>query len=351
MYALDEIAEDRANFHSAIMTAAPYRPLYVKIKVVWGCNLRCRGCNHWRERRGPPLPTSRLIEIVDELAEMGCRKIHLSGGEPTLRPDLETLVARIAERDMRATMTTNATLITRERAAALAAAGLKGVNVSIDSPDPDIHDRLRGIKGAWKRTVKGTRYLRRRMKKGTLRINAVVSRLNYASLADLPDLAGELGADSLNLIPLDENTDEARRLNKQHILDYNLQIAPRIVERALALGLMQGVEQAYPYGTTHEEIEQAKEGRYARGQYDNTPCFAPWTHALIDHQGLVNICCVLRQEPIMGDLACQSFAQVWEGPVYHMVRCEQRRPLSDGCRRCDDFLSENRTLYRLYAGC
>jgi MoaA/NifB/PqqE/SkfB family radical SAM enzyme len=350
MYALDEIAENRVSFHRAIVTAAPYHPLYVKVKVVWGCNLRCRGCNHWRERRGPPLPTSRLMEVMDELAEMGCRKIHLSGGEPTLRPDLEPLIARIAERNIRPTMTTNATLITRERAAALAVAGLRGVNVSIDSPDPEIHDRLRGIKGAWKRAVKGTRYLRRRMKKGSLRINTVISRLNYASLSDLPELTADLGADRLNLIPLDENTDEARRLNKHHILDYNARIAPRIAEKALALGLMQHIEQAYPYGTTQGEIEQAKEGHYARGQYDNAPCFAPWTHALIDHQGLVNLCCVLRQAPIMGDLASQTFAQIWEGSVYRTVRGEQRRPLFDGCRRCDDFLSENRALYRLYAG-
>jgi MoaA/NifB/PqqE/SkfB family radical SAM enzyme len=347
MYALDEITRDWDNFKAALLAGTPYRPLYVKMKVVWGCNLRCRGCNHWREARESALPSARWLELVDELADMGCRKIHLSGGEPTMRADLEALITRIVARDMRVTITTNATLITRQRARALAEAGLKGVNVSIDSPDPGIHDRMRGIGGAWKRTVKGTRYLRRRMKRGHLRINAVVCRLNYPSLAGLPELAADLGADYLNLIPLDENTDDARRLNKQHILDYNERIAPRIAEKALALGLMQHIGQAYPFGLTSGEIEESKEGRYARGHYDAHPCFAPWTHALIDHQGQVNVCCVLRTGPIMGDLNCQSFSQAWEGPFYGALRGTQRLPLFEGCRRCDDFLEENQRLYRL----
>lgn len=347
MYALDEIAGDLTAFRAAVLTGAPYRPLYVKMKVVWGCNLRCRGCNHWREARAAALPLARLQALVDELAGMGCRKIHLSGGEPALRPDLETLIGHIAAHGIRPTLTTNATLITRERARALAQAGLKGVNISIDSPAPEVHDRMRGVAGAWKRTIKGARYLRRRLKHGHIRVNAVISRLNYASLVDLPDLAADLGADFLNLIPLDENTGDVRRLSKAQILDYNTRLAPRIAERSLALGLMQHAGQAYPYGITPGEIELAKAGDYARGHYDVRPCYAPWTHALIDHQGRVNVCCVLRTAPVMGDLSEQTFAQIWDGPPYRALRHHPLRPLFAGCRRCDDFLAENRALHDL----
>jgi MoaA/NifB/PqqE/SkfB family radical SAM enzyme len=347
MYALDEIAADVAAFRAAVETGASYRPLYVKIKVIWGCNLQCLGCNHWRDTRPTTLTLDRWQVIIDELASLGCRKIHLSGGEPTLRADLENLIARIAAHGMRPTLTTNATLITRDRARTLAAAGLKAANVSLDSPDPRVHDRMRGVDGAWKRTIKGVTYLRRRLKHGHLRINAVISRLNYTSLADLPDLAANLGADYLTLIPLDENTADVRRLNKAQILDYNSRIAPRIAERALALGLMQSVNHAYPFGSTALEIELTKVGNYARGQYAVHPCYAPWTHALIDHTGTVNVCCVLRTAPVMGDLSEQTFSQVWSGPNYSALRLDRRRPLFEGCRRCDDFLHENRALYEL----
>src|SRR5262245_36032991 len=149
-------------------------------------------CNHWRWKREAPLKLPQLMGVVDELVKLGCRKIHISGGEPTLYPGLEQLIAHMSGHGLRVTMTTNATLITRERAMALAEAGLNSVNVSIDSPNRRLHDQIRGLKGSWKRAVKGCHFLRRRMKKGKVRLNTVVGRLNYASLVDLPDLAAEL---------------------------------------------------------------------------------------------------------------------------------------------------------------
>lgn len=344
MYALAEIAADAPAFYTAVLKGQPYQPLYVKMKLVWDCNLRCGMCNHWRSKREPPLDIARLKTIVDELVALGSRKIHLSGGEPTLHPDLETLIAHMSKRGLRVTMTTNATLITRERSRSLAEAGLRGVNISLDSPDPRLHDRIRGVKGAWKRAIKGFRYLRRRMKKGKVRVNTVVGRLNYASLVDLPDMVAELGADALNLIPLDDHTGDLQRLSKRQIKAYNERIAPVIAEKSLALGLMQYARQAYPFGQTSREINLSRNGFYAQGFYDRHPCFAPWTHAMIDHVGRVSVCCMLREGPIMGDLRQQSFAEVWAGVNYTTLRTSQTLPLFPACRCCDDFLDENRQL-------
>jgi MoaA/NifB/PqqE/SkfB family radical SAM enzyme len=344
MYALGEIAADAPAFYTAVSKGQPYQPLYVKMKLVWDCNLRCGMCNHWRSKREPPLDIVRLETIVDELVALGSRKIHLSGGEPTLHSDLEALIAYMSEHGLRVTMTTNATLITRERGRSLAEAGLRGVNISLDSPEPRLHDRIRGVKGAWKRAIKGFRYLRRRMKKGKVRVNTVVGRLNYASLVDLPELVAELGADMLNLIPLDDHTGELQRLSKRQIKDYNEHIAPVIAEKSLALGLMPDARQAYPFGQTSREINLSRNGFYAQGFYDRCPCFAPWTHAMIDHVGRVSVCCMLREGPIMGDLRQQSFAEVWAGANYAALRASQTLPLFPACRRCDDFLGENRQL-------
>jgi MoaA/NifB/PqqE/SkfB family radical SAM enzyme len=348
MYALDEISTDAEAFRAAVLSGQPYKPLYVKMKLVWACNLRCGMCNHWREVRAAPLGLSRLKTIVDELAEMGCRKIHVSGGEPTLYRDLAELITYMSARDLRVTMTTNATLISRERAKALVEAGLRGVNVSLDSPEPRLHDRMRGLKGSWKRTLKGVRHLRRYLKKGKLRLNTVVGRLNYASLVDLPDMAADLGADAINLIPMDDHTGDLHRLNKRQIVDYNERIAPAIADRALALGLIRRPVQVYPFGTTHAAIAQSKTGLYARGYYEQSPCFAPWTHALINHLGQVSICCMLREGPILGDLRRQSLAEIWHGPAYAALRARTDLPLFSACRRCDDFLDQNRQLAGLF---
>jgi MoaA/NifB/PqqE/SkfB family radical SAM enzyme len=347
MYAIDQIAADAVTFRAAVLHGQAYKPVYVKMKIVWTCNLRCGMCNHWREDRDSPLGLAKLKTIVDELAEAGCQKIHLSGGEPTLYRELPALIAHMTTHNLRVTMTTNATLLTRDRATALAEAGLRAANISIDSPDPRLHDRMRGLKGSWKQAVKGFRRLRRALKKGRVRINTVVGRLNYASLVDLPEMAADLGADFINLIPIDEHTGELQRLNKRQILDYNERIAPVIAERALALGLIQQPSQAYPFGVTHPAVERSKLGLYARGYYEDHPCFAPWTHALIDHLGRVSVCCMLREGPILGDLRQQSFNEIWTGAGYTALRTQTDLPLFPTCRRCDDFLDENRQLAAL----
>lgn len=344
---LSLIATDREAFQNAVAKGLPYKPIYAKFKIVWNCNLRCGMCNHWRDSVQPPLDLEFFKPIIDELAAWGCKKIHLTGGEATLRPNLEAFIAYISAQDIRVTMTTNATLLTPERAYHLTQAGLKKVNISLDSPNSQIHDRIRGIQGAWKRAISGFQALRPYLKPGKMRINTVIGRLNYASLKSLPDLAAELGADSLNLIPLDQHTPDLSRMNVGQILDYNLRIAPSFARKALTLGLLKTADQAYPFGQTFAEIRQSQQGNYAKTFYHQHRCFAPWTHVLINHVGQVSICCMMPNQPIIGDLRQQSFTEIWTGEVYRKLRQTQQLPQFAACGQCDMFLAENRSLNQL----
>src|SRR4051812_24867356 len=64
----------------------------LKIKLLSTCNLRCRMCRYWRIPRRE-LPLDVVQSVLTDAAEMGCRKVHLSGGEVTLYPDLVAVVA------------------------------------------------------------------------------------------------------------------------------------------------------------------------------------------------------------------------------------------------------------------
>lgn len=341
---IDAIARDGLAFRRAVRRGLPYKPLYVKLKLVWACNLRCAMCNHWRDGAAAPLDLAFYESLTDELAELGCQKIHLTGGEPLLRPDLERLVARIADRGMRPTATTNGTLLTGDRARALVEAGLRNVNVSLDSPDPAVHDRVRGVPGAWRKTVAGLQHLRAWLKTGRLQINTVIGPLNYATLDRLPDLAVALGVDRLNLIPLDEHTPDLQRLDRAQIEDYNRRIAPAIARKALAAGLLASEADAYPFGRSHADLDFSSAGRYARGYYGDRPCFAPWTHALVDHRGRVSVCCMLPNKPVIGDLRRSSFREIWEGDAFAALRRTRDLPLFEACRTCDMFAEPNRRL-------
>jgi MoaA/NifB/PqqE/SkfB family radical SAM enzyme len=124
----------------------------------------------------------RFKEVISELAELGCKKIHFSGGEPMLRPQLPDLVEYASQLGMRVTLTTNGTLVDKVKAKRLVEAGLRGVNVSIDSPIRKMHEKIRGVEGSFKLTTKAVGLFNKYSHKGklTVRINTLSARIILA---------------------------------------------------------------------------------------------------------------------------------------------------------------------------
>lgn len=121
---------------------------YLRLSVTARCNLRCRYC---LPDGAPPEPSDlldfdQMTRLAGVFAELGIRRIRLTGGEPLVRRQLPELVARLAAlpgiEDI--SMTTNGVLLDRH-AAALKEAGLKRINVSLDSLD---HNRVQRLAGA-----------------------------------------------------------------------------------------------------------------------------------------------------------------------------------------------------------
>lgn len=354
MLALEDLATNQEGFRQAVREGAPYRPLYVKIKLTWRCNLRCQMCNVWRQSRDDRLTLPVIQSLADELADLGTRKVHLSGGEVLLRPDIFEVIDAFAGRGMQVNLTTNGTLLTKEMARRLAESGLHNLSISLDGATPGTHDALRG-KGNWKRTICGIHNLRRAVKQAHrklhIRVNFVITRRNYQDLARLPEIAHQAGADRLTLIPVDD-PDGRFRLNKKRIRVYNQEVAPLLAHKALAYGMMGRVEEAYPFGWEKAEAEISKTGQYALGLYESQPCYMPWIHAMIDPQGKVYPCCMLRTTRRLGKLLkTGGFQGVWEGSVFHDFRHRMLDPGSRpiACHACDDFLEENRFLHTLIA--
>jgi cyclic pyranopterin phosphate synthase len=119
------------------------RITYVRMSVTDRCDLRCRYCMSERMQFLPKqqiLSLEEIAALADLLIARGVRRIRLTGGEPLVRRGIETLCARLGERIGRGldelTLTTNGTQLARF-AGALRAAGLRRVNVSLDTRHPD----------------------------------------------------------------------------------------------------------------------------------------------------------------------------------------------------------------------
>ena len=113
---------------------------YLRVSLTDRCNYRCVYCMPaaglpWL-RRADLLTDDEVVEVVRQLSALGLRRVRLTGGEPTLRPTLVALVARLRALgtldDL--SLSTNGVRLA-ELAPALAAAGLDRVNVSVDSLD------------------------------------------------------------------------------------------------------------------------------------------------------------------------------------------------------------------------
>ncbi len=115
---------------------SPSHPILAQIVPIRRCNLDCAYCNEY-DKTSAPVPLETMLRRIDRLADLGTTIITLSGGEPTLHPDLDAIVRRIRDRGAIATLITNGLLLTPDRIRALNRAGLDYLQISIDNVAPD----------------------------------------------------------------------------------------------------------------------------------------------------------------------------------------------------------------------
>ncbi len=347
---LEELGESLAGH------GAPPVLRCAKIKITSRCNLRCVMCKYWQTTSEETLSSDRWRAVFREMAELGCKKIHFSGGEVFLRKDFLDLVEDAIACGMKVNMTTNGTLVDREAARRMAKMGVNSVSISLDGPDDEAHNAVRGRAYAFDRSVQTIKWLKRDQrldrveslsKKLKVRINFVVMRGNYKRLPEMVTLAGELGAEELLPMPVDEKKVIRNRLTKAQIRRYNREIAPEVVELRQKYGFSTHPALVYPFGVTEEEVRYSAKGLYARGTFERKACLAPWLHTFIAWNGDVYLCCMTngRMEPL-GNVASTRVGDVFHGEGYRRIREE----FSSGnhlapCHRCDLFLKENAALH------
>ncbi len=141
------------------------------------CNLRCTYCN-FPELITPELTTEEWRSVIDQLADLGCRRIAILGGEPLLRKDLPELIAHVRMRGMSCILTSNGLLVP-ERITQLNQ--LSTLVLSLDAAGSE-NDAVRG-EGVWKAVNKAIAVAKR---EGIpIKINAVLSAKTSSSLEDL----------------------------------------------------------------------------------------------------------------------------------------------------------------------
>lgn len=125
------------------------------------CNLKCVHC--YAQAVDPDgkdeISTEQGKAIISDLAAYGAPVMLFSGGEPLVRQDLPELASYATEKGMRAVISTNGTLITKEKARELKAINLSYVGISLDGAE-EIHDKFRGVPNSFKKALEGLENVR-----------------------------------------------------------------------------------------------------------------------------------------------------------------------------------------------
>ncbi len=288
------------------------------------CNLRCRHCYiDAASACSDELTTEEALRVLHEIAEVNREVLMiLSGGEPLLRPDLDRLVSRSAALGMMPVLGTNGTLLTAEVARHLAACGLVGVGISLDSLVPERHDDFRRLEGAWGGAVRGIEAAR-----GAGLDVQVQMTLTPGNLGELPQVAKFVrdagaraltvfflvctgrGQDLVDLTPDDYERALRALLEKP---DYGIMVRPRCAP------------------TFRRLVAQADPGSMLL-KSDAGRCMAGKNYCRITPDGDVTPCPYMPQAA--GNLRKQAFSEIWaSAPLLQTLRSPQ---LKGRCGACE----------------
>lgn len=166
-------------------------PVLVHFEVTLRCNARCGFCDYWKTE--PGARAKELSSFVDAAKFFNPMMITYTGGEPTLRRDLEDIVSGVdrAVRTQYSTLITHGGMMTPERAKSLWDAGIHQFNFSLDYLD-ERHDKARGIPAL---SAKILSVIPRMQSLGvdSIRFNTVIRDSNLDQLMPIVRHAQELG--------------------------------------------------------------------------------------------------------------------------------------------------------------
>ncbi len=253
------------------------RPVLVHFEVTLRCNAHCGFCDYWKT--DPSARADELASYADAARYFNPMLVTFTGGEPTLRRDLEAIVAEVhrAISLKYITLITHGAMLSPERAASLWAAGVNQFNISLDYLD-ERHDDARGIPGLAARILANIPAMQARGI-DNIRFNTVIKNDNLDHVLAIARTAESLGVG----VNFSVYTD-AKNGNRDHLIGHEqMQGVEHVVRDLLALKCRRrGI-------ITNSDYYLEQIPRYLRGEM-REPCRSGIRTIHIDPSGHVKRC-------------------------------------------------------------
>jgi MoaA/NifB/PqqE/SkfB family radical SAM enzyme len=164
-------------------------PIHAVWEITLACNLKCMHCGSRAGKARPSeLSTEECLEVVRQLARLRVREVTIIGGEAFMRRDWLEIIRGISDHGMHPSMQSGGLALNEQRISAAKEAGLKSCGISIDG-DPELHDRVRGVKGSYAQALRALHLLK---KYGI--VSSVNTQIGATTLPHLRNLLHEIAA-------------------------------------------------------------------------------------------------------------------------------------------------------------
>lgn len=175
------------RWHVRYYLAGRGSPVSAGVYLTTACNCRCIMCDIWREKAPQTYPLQAQKQALDALAKAGCYYYSVSGGEPTLVPDLCERLAYAAARIPYVHVVTNGLTMTAGLARDLANSGIREISISLDGSE-SIHNQLRGRPDAFAKAWQALELMRAHAPRVQVVVNSILSPYTVGGLKELNQL-------------------------------------------------------------------------------------------------------------------------------------------------------------------
>lgn len=298
----------------------PYAgPLKVSIEVTHRCNSRCRTCNFWEkkseEEKARELSIDVYHNLLSELKELGTKRVAIVGGEPLLYQDIFKLLKMSKEKGFATSLGTNALLL-GNKIDELIEADIDILEISLDGSNETIHDKNRGIEGAFRNVLKTIKEINKRHRHPIVQINITPNNDNILDVLNVAELVQKEKLGILSIEPA-------------HVLNTNLKCPDALIvsehkyrefeTKHLPCLLANYKDILVPPLFYYETLPTYFKSMHDLPKYK---CAAGFLFCVIDPAGDVYSC--QAKEKIIGSLKSQTFKKIWKSETLYRDRMRIR---------------------------
>ncbi len=323
------------------------------------CNQRCLTCWQWEDdfkSIRKELSDEMWIRLLTDAISLGAKHFYIvGGGEPMVRGDLVIELAEIAKQnDLFCVLHTNGTLLKKEQMDKLISLRWNQIIFSIDGPNPEINDFIRG-KGTFEKAIFNLMYLSGNRKKDgnisipDLGINFTITNRNYLYIEEMVELAKRTGCGGIHATlvqPFNKQAEEFVLRDEE--IEKCKETLLKAQTKAESLGLyhtfnavMEGLERKSTIKNSNSK------NREHYNSFINTYCFEPFLSLTISAEGKVSPCCMFWKDENPSVLE-HTLNEIWNGSFFRDIRNRLiTGDIPDICMNCPSQLRQRSENIRI----